>query len=77
MNINASILYVGGSKCGVGKSKGSFALINYLPDDGKRRFWWKATTPDPTEWSAAGKNPADPQKTNGEKAAKQTKIIGC
>ncbi len=36
MNINASILYVGGSKGGVGKSKVSFALINYLPDDGKK-----------------------------------------
>ena len=34
--MNMPIFYVGGSKGGVGKSKLTFALIDYLLDDGKQ-----------------------------------------
>ena len=50
--MNASIFYVGGSKGGVGKSKLSFALIDYLLDDGKKVLLLESDTSNPDVFKA-------------------------
>ena len=50
--MNAPIFYVGGSKGGVGKSKVSFALIDYLLDDGKKVLLLESDTSNPDVFKA-------------------------
>lgn len=50
--MNASIFYVGGSKGGVGKSKVSFALIDYLLDDGRKVLLVESDTSNPDVFKA-------------------------
>ena len=50
--MNASIFYVGGSKGGVGKSKVSFALIDYLLDEGKKVLLLESDTSNPDVFKA-------------------------
>ena len=45
--MNMPIFYVGGSKGGVGKSKLTFALIDYLLDDGKQVLLLESDTSNP------------------------------
>ena len=60
--MNASIFYVGGSKGGVGKSKLSFALIDYLLDDGKKVLLLRPSFPN-ISWSSI----PPPEATRGWK----------
>ena len=50
--MNAPIFYVGGSKGGVGKSKLSFALIDYLLADGKKVLALETDTSNPDVYKA-------------------------
>ena len=50
--MNAPIFYVGGSKGGVGKSKVSFALIDYLCDAGKGVLLIESDTANPDVYKA-------------------------
>lgn len=50
--MNAPIFYVGGSKGGVGKSKMSFALIDYLLEAGKKILLLETDTSNPDVFKA-------------------------
>lgn len=50
--MNAPILYVGGSKGGVGKSKLSFALIDFLLDNEKKVILFETDTSNPDVYKA-------------------------
>lgn len=50
--MNAPIFYVGGSKGGVGKSKLSFALIDYLIGNGKKVLLLETDTSNPDTYKA-------------------------
>lgn len=50
--MNETILYVGGSKGGVGKSKLSFALIDYLIGNGKKVLLLETDTSNPDTYKA-------------------------
>lgn len=50
--MNAPIYYVGGSKGGVGKSKLSFALLDYLIEDGKKALLLETDTSNPDVYKA-------------------------
>lgn len=50
--MNENIFYVGGSKGGVGKSKLSFALIDYLLDGGKKVLVLETDTANPDVYKA-------------------------
>lgn len=50
--MNAPIFYVGGSKGGVGKSKLSFALIDYLLETGKKVLLLETDTSNPDVFKA-------------------------
>ena len=50
--MNAQIFYVGGSKGGVGKSKMSFALIDYLLGKGNKVFLVESDNSNPDVYKA-------------------------
>ena len=50
--MNAPIIYVGGSKGGVGKSKLSFALIDYLMSNGHKVLLLESDTANPDVYKA-------------------------
>lgn len=50
--MNAAIYYVGGSKGGVGKSKVSFALIDYLTERGEKILLLETDTSNPDVYKA-------------------------
>ena len=50
--MNMAIFYVGGSKGGVGKSKLTFALIDYLLNDGKQVVLLESDTSNPDVYKA-------------------------
>ena len=50
--MNMPIFYVGGSKGGVGKSKLTFALVDYLLDEGKQVLLLESDTSNPDVYKA-------------------------
>ena len=50
--MNASMFYIGGSKGGVGKSKVSFALIDYLISNGHKVLLLESDTANPDVYKA-------------------------
>ena len=50
--MNATMFYIGGSKGGVGKSKVSFALIDYLMSNGHKVLLLESDTANPDVYKA-------------------------